>query len=51
MTNDPVCGMRVDEESAEFRTQFAGKKYYFCSADCREEFEDQPADYVETAAA
>jgi Cu+-exporting ATPase len=51
MTNDPVCGMRVDEESAEFQTQFAGKKYYFCSADCREEFEDQPADYVETAAA
>lgn len=51
MTNDPVCGMRVDEEGTEFHTMFAGKKYFFCSADCREEFEDQPADYVEQTAA
>lgn len=51
MTNDPVCGMRVNEEATEFHTMFAGRKYYFCSAECREEFEDQPADYVEATAA
>ncbi len=51
MTNDPVCGMRVNEEATEFHTLFAGKKYHFCSAECREEFEDQPADYVEPTAA
>jgi YHS domain-containing protein len=50
MTTDPVCGMRVDEKRAEFQTQFAGKKYFFCSEECRKEFEDQPQDYVETAA-
>jgi YHS domain-containing protein len=50
MTPDPVCGLRVDEKKAEFQTQFAGKKYFFCSEECRKEFEDQPQDYVETAA-
>ena len=42
MTTDPVCGMRVDERESEFRTQFAGKKYFFCSEECRKEFEDRP---------
>lgn len=42
--------MRVEEKKAEFQTQFAGKKYFFCSEECRKEFEDQPQDYVETAA-
>jgi YHS domain-containing protein len=47
---DPVCGLRVDERS-EFHTQFAGKKYFFCSEDCRKEFEAEPDEYIETAAA
>ncbi len=51
MTKDPVCGMKVDENRAEFQTQFAGKKYYFCSEECRQEFEAEPDGYVETAAA
>jgi YHS domain-containing protein len=50
MTTDPVCGMRIDEKTSEFQTQFAGKKYFFCSEDCRKEFEDQPDEYLETAA-
>jgi YHS domain-containing protein len=31
MTTDPVCGGPVDEQETEFKTQFAGKKYFFCS--------------------
>jgi YHS domain-containing protein len=50
MTTDPVCGMRVDERESEFRTQFAGKKYFFCSEECRKEFEDRPEEYLEIAA-
>jgi YHS domain-containing protein len=46
---DPVCGMSVDERS-EFHTQFEGKKYFFCSEDCRKQFEAEPDEYVETAA-
>ena len=42
MTKDPVCGMKVDENRGEFQTQFAGKKYFFCSDECRKEFEADP---------
>lgn len=51
MTTDPVCGMEVDEKRSEFQTQFAGKKYSFCSEECRKEFEADPGGYMETAAA
>ncbi len=51
MTNDPVCGMKVDEKNSEFSTQFAGKKYFFCSDNCRREFEADPDEFVEIAAA
>ena len=52
MTTDPVCGIEVDERmNSEYQSQFAGKKYFFCSEECRKEFEDDPAGYMETAAA
>jgi len=51
MTTDPVCGMKIDERRTEFQTQFAGKKYFFCSDECRKEFEADPNEYVETVAA
>jgi Cu+-exporting ATPase len=50
MATDPVCGMKVDESTAEFRTHYAGKKYVFCSEECQKKFESEPAEYVETAA-
>jgi YHS domain-containing protein len=50
MTKDPVCGMNIDEKAAEFQTQVAGKKYFFCSEECKKEFQENPEDYVETAA-
>jgi Cu+-exporting ATPase len=51
MTTDPVCDMKVDDKRSEFHTQFAGRKYFFCSDECRKEFEAEPDAYVETAAA
>jgi YHS domain-containing protein len=50
MTIDPVCGMNVDEKNPEFETKFAGRKYFFCSEKCQKEFENEPEEYVETAA-
>jgi YHS domain-containing protein len=50
MTIDPVCGSTIDENESEFQTQFAGKKYFFCSDECRREFEDRRVDYLEEAA-
>ena len=52
MKTDPVCGMTVDEKKkSEFQAQFEGRKYFFCSEECKKEFEDDPNGYVETAAA
>lgn len=43
---DPVCGMTVEESEAPFQLEHEGKIYYFCSKDCKEEFEANPEDYV-----
>jgi Cu+-exporting ATPase len=46
MAIDPVCGMEVDERSTQQKAIHEGTTYYFCSKDCREEFEASPEDYV-----
>ena len=51
MAIDPVCGMKVDENRPEFQTQFAGKKYFFCSEDCQSEFENRPDQFATVTAA
>jgi len=51
MTTDPVCGMKVKDNGNEFHTQFAGRKYFFCSEECRKEFEAEPDEFIEVAAA
>jgi P-type Cu+ transporter len=50
MTKDPVCGMQVDEKDSQFMTQYGGKQYKFCSADCKKKFEQQPEQYARSAA-
>ena len=50
MTQDPVCKMDVDERTAEFSAQYAGRKYYFCSEECKDDFEEHPEQYAATAA-
>jgi len=51
MAIDPVCGMRVDEKKAEFKLEYKGKVYYFCSKHCLEEFSRNPEKYVKGGAA
>jgi YHS domain-containing protein len=46
MAIDPVCGMEVDENGAKERSIFEGRTFYFCSQDCREEFDEAPEEYV-----
>ena len=43
---DPVCGMKVDEAKAAYKTGYAGETYYFCSIDCRDKFEEDPGEYI-----
>jgi alkyl hydroperoxide reductase subunit F len=41
---DPVCGMEVTSE--EFTLNYQGKKYYFCSKGCMNNFENHPMNSV-----
>jgi YHS domain-containing protein len=44
---DPVCGMDVDPEATTVeRIDRKGVSYYFCSADCRRQFEASPEEYT-----
>ena len=50
----PVCAVMGDKvpdvKTAKFSV-YNGKKYYFCCAGCKPEFDKNPAKYVKTAAA
>ena len=47
---DPVCQMEVAKENAAYQSDYAGERYYFCSADCQHEFDQNPSQYVGRAA-
>jgi Cu+-exporting ATPase len=38
MAKDPICGMYVDEKTAEYKATIRGTIYYFCSQSCLKEF-------------
>ena len=38
MAKDPICGMYVDEKTAEYKVTVRGTTYYFCSQTCMREF-------------
>ncbi len=46
METDPVCHMHVDPNSAAGKSDYQGKTYYFCSADCKADFDREPERYV-----
>ena len=46
MAVDPVCKMQVAESQAKYTSTHDGKKYYFCSAACKQEFEKNPGKYT-----
>jgi Cu+-exporting ATPase len=43
---DPVCGMKIDAKSAAGKSVYAGKTYYFCSADEKAKFDKEPQKYL-----
>lgn len=46
METDPVCQMPVDPEAAEFKVEYKGQEYYFCSSGCYDKFTRNARDYV-----
>ncbi len=43
---DPVCGMRVDECSAEYAAEHEGERFIFCSSGCLGRFRQSPEQYL-----
>jgi P-type Cu+ transporter len=43
---DPVCGMMVDPRTTPHWQLYAGQTYYFCSAECMNNFLANPTKYI-----
>lgn len=48
MSRDPVCKMQVDEQNA-LKSEYKCDEYYFCSLDCKEQFDNNPERYTKAA--
>ena len=46
LETDPVCRMAVARDRADSTRKRRGIEYYFCSADCRRQFDECPRRYV-----
>jgi RND family efflux transporter MFP subunit len=54
IATDPVCGLPVSMRKADLegrKSDFGGKTYYFCSAQCKERFDQAPGKYATPAGA
>ena len=46
MEIDPVCKMEVDPATAEWKSDYNGKTFYFCAPGCKRSFEKDPEKYL-----
>jgi YHS domain-containing protein len=50
MVKDPVCGMEIDSETAAGSSEYEGSTYYFCSEQCKKDFDAAPWKFMSSAA-
>lgn len=46
MAIDPVCGMEVDESTAQWTSEYQGETYYFCAPGCKRTFDKDPDKFL-----
>jgi Cu+-exporting ATPase len=46
MAKDSVCGMQVNEQQAAGTSEYQGETYYFCSAGCKQQFDQKLERYT-----
>jgi len=46
MAIDPVCNMEINEDDAAGTSEYHGQTYYFCSIACKQQFDENPSQYV-----
>ena len=42
LAKDLICGMDVDEKTAQWKSEYKGNTYYFCAERCKQVFDKQP---------
>jgi Cu+-exporting ATPase len=45
MARDPVCGMEV-KPNTSLKSNYNGQTYYFCHANCKHRFDQDPQQFV-----
>jgi YHS domain-containing protein len=43
---DPVCGMEVEDEETTWVLTYEDESFWFCSQECRDEFDRHPEEYA-----
>jgi YHS domain-containing protein len=43
---DPVCGMMIDRDTAADKSLYQGRTFYFCSVECKRQFDAAPERYA-----
>ena len=43
---DPVCGMAIEAAQAAATREYNGRTYYFCSEECKEDFDKHPEKFL-----
>ena len=46
LVTDPVCGMKIEPETAYSKIEYEGRVAYFCSKHCEEEFKKNPKKHL-----
>jgi YHS domain-containing protein len=50
MAIDPVCNMVVDENDTKFQSLLNDRRFYFCSEECKDTFDNKPEQFAANAA-
>ncbi len=46
MQIDPICGMQINENTAQYKSEYNGETYYFCAPGCKKAFDSEPEKYL-----
>lgn len=49
MAIDPICKMEVDEKTAQYKSEYNGKTYFFCAPGCKKTFDENPDKYSDSS--
>jgi YHS domain-containing protein len=46
MAIDPVCGKDIHPKMSQWLVEYHGSAYHFCTSVCRDQFVENPAEFV-----